>query len=189
MADPRVMDPEQELVDRSSLSEDEVAEVVAVLDAMRAWSDAERRLSAASQRYMRLGASDMRALRFVLASQRHGIVATPRTIAAHLEISPAAVTKMLDRLEAGRHIERSPHPVDRRSTAIRVTDATRASARASVGRSHARRFDAVAGLGPEDRAAALRFLHALVASADEPPGPGTGEDADRPDVPESPAPR
>lgn len=166
LLDPRVMDPGQEIVSRTHLAPDEVDQVVEVLEAMNRWRDTERRMSEASRRYMKLGDNDMRALRYLIAGQRHGRVIMPRDIANTLGISPAATTKLLDRLEAGHHIRRAPHPGDRRSITIEVTDETRASARASVGRSHARRFDAVAELSAEDRAAVLRFFDALIDSAE-----------------------
>lgn len=177
MTDPRVMDPDQELVDRSGMSPEHVAEVVEVLAAMARWSETERRMSEEARRYMRLGETDMRALRFIIAAERHGATPTPSAIAAHLGVTAAAATKLLDRLETGGHITRAPHPDDRRSTAVRVTAETRRSARASVGRGHARRFDAIARLSAEDRAGALRFLDALVASADPDPEPDAGAGA------------
>lgn len=166
MVDPRVMDPDGETVNRMTLSDEIVADTVAVLNAMNLWRDTERSMSESSRRYMRLGDSDMRALRFLLASERHGVIATPGSIASHLGVSAAAITKLLDRLATAGHITRESLPGDRRSIGVHVTDETRASARASVGRSHARRFDAVASLSPDDRAAVLRFFNALMETAE-----------------------
>lgn len=168
------MDPAGELVAHGKLPHDDVEEVVAVLEAMGAWSRLERELSEKARDYMRLGDTDMRALRYLIAAQRQRILVTPGMIAAHLRISPAATTKLTDRLEAGGHILRMPHPADRRRIAIEVTESTSASARASVGRSHARRFDAIASLSGDDRAAVLRFFDALTR-ASEGIEPGLGE--------------
>lgn len=181
--DPRVMDPDEELVRRAHLPDEVVSDVVRVLEAMAAWSDAERAMREASQRYMRLGENDMRALRFLISAQRRGIVATPGGLAAHLGISTASTTKLLDRLAAGGHILRRPHPTDRRSLAVEVTDETRNAARESVGRAHARRFDAIAALDPEDRAAVVRFFESLMATAGEgiaPTGPGVSDSGPEP---------
>ncbi|WP_460802222.1 MarR family winged helix-turn-helix transcriptional regulator [Microbacterium sp. GXF6406] len=166
MLDPRIMDPDGEIVDRSGLSAEDVDEVVAVLEAMNEWRDTERSMSEASRRYMRLGDTDMRALRFLIAQERNGQASTPGSIAAHLGVTAAATTKLLDRLAAGGHVTRAPHPDDRRSTSIHVTAETRQSARASVGRSHARRFDAIAQLSSADRAAVLRFFRGLIDTAE-----------------------
>ena len=118
LVDPRLMDPHGELVMSGHLSADELNEVVAVLEAMSAWSGLEREMSEKAREYMRLGETDMRALRYLIAAQRQGILATPGMIASHLRISPAATTKLTDRLEAGGHIRRLPHPADRRRIAI-----------------------------------------------------------------------
>lgn len=174
LVDPRLMDPAGEIVAHRHLGTEDVEQVVAVLEAMGAWSRLERELSEKAREYMRLGDTDMRALRYLIAAQRQGILATPGMIAAHLRISPAATTKLTDRLHAGGHIRRLPHPADRRRIAVEVTESTSASARASVGRSHARRFDAIASLSGEDRAAVLRFFDALTRAA-EGIEPGLGD--------------
>lgn len=170
MHDPLVNDPEERLVRRSHLPPSEMAGVVRVLNAMRRWSEAERRLSQASQRYMRLGETDMRALRLLIAARNQSVPVTPGMIAGHLAISTAATTKLLDRLERGRHVLRRPHPTDRRSLTVEVTDETRSAARESVGRAHARRFEVVAALSPQDRAVVSAFFDAM--SATVPDGDG-----------------
>lgn len=169
MMDPRVMDPDQELVQRAGLADRDVDQVVGVLEALRRWRETERRMSEASRRYMKLGDTDMRALRFIIAMQNHGRVVTPGAIAEHLGITTASTTKLIDRLAAGDHVRRFPHPSDRRSLAIEVTDETRRVARVSVGRTHARRFDVAARLTPREREIVTRFLDELA---------GSGEDGD-----------
>jgi DNA-binding MarR family transcriptional regulator len=170
MMDPRVLDPHQEIVRRAGMDDADVDQVVGVLEALRRWRETERRMSEASQRYMKLGETDMRALRFVIAMQNHGRVVTPGAIAEHLGITTASTTKLIDRLAAGDHVRRSPHPSDRRSLAIEVTEGTRRAARESVGRSHARRFDAAARLTADEREVVTRFLEDLAGS-------GAGDDA------------
>jgi len=159
------MDPRGELVAHGHLAPGDLEQTVAVLEAMGAWSRLERDLSEKAREYMRLGDTDMRALRYLIAAQRQGVRTTPGMIAAHLGITPAAATKLTDRLEAGGHIRRMADLTDRRRIAIEVTEATSASARASVGRSHARRFDAVASLSGDDREAVLRFFGALTQAS------------------------
>ena len=178
MMDPRVLDPEQELVQRAGLDDGDVDQVVGVLEALRRWREAERRMSEASRRYMKLGETDMRALRFILAMQNHGRVVTPGAIAEHLGITTASTTKLIDRLAAGEHVLRFPHPSDRRSLVIEITEDTRRVARETVGRSHARRFDAAARLTSQEREIVTRFLDDLA---------GTAEDQDvSPEQPASP---
>lgn len=169
MLDPRVMDPEGEIVPHSHLAEEELDQIVRVLEAMRRWRTTERRMSEASRQYMKLGETDMRALRFMIAAQRNGQLSTPSGLAKHLGISSASVTKMLDRLIGSGHIRRHPHPEDRRSTTIEVTEETQRVARQSVGRAHAGRFHAAADLTPEEREVVIRFLDALSAAEPQPP--------------------
>lgn len=165
MVDPRVIDPNGELIQYEHLGREDLDQVVKVIEALHRWHRRERSLSEASRRYMRLGATDMRALRYVIAARHHDIVVTPGALATHLDISTASVTKMLDRLVAAGHIRRLPHPEDRRSVAVEVTEQARHQAREVVGRNHSARFEVAVNLRPEERAAVIRFLDGLSATA------------------------
>lgn len=162
--DPRHLDPEDEYLLRGELSDDEVDQVVAVMVAMRRWRESEQRAREVSRRYMRLGDTDMRALRYLIVEQNRKRVVTAGDLAKHLGISSASTTKLLDRLAAGGHIERHPHPVDRRALAIVVSPETRTSARETIGRRHARRFTVAASFSAEERETLIRFLDALSAA-------------------------
>jgi DNA-binding MarR family transcriptional regulator len=159
MHDPRVTDPRQELVNRADLDEASLDQIVRVMDAMRDWRQAESRMSEASRKYMKLGETDMRALRFLISAHNQSVLATPGAISDHLGISSASTTKLLDRLERGGHITRSPHPTDHE---------TRVAARETVGRQHARRFYAAARLTSEEREVVIRFLSDLSATETTP---------------------
>lgn len=161
--DVDVSDPAGELIDRSGISESDIRQISAVMQALGGLRDAEQKLSEASLRYMKLNQTDMRALHFLIACGNRGIVATPGAISAHLGISTASTTKLLDRLERGEHIARSPHPSDRRALAIAITPETRKSAIETVGRQHARRFTAAARLSGAEREIVTRFLADMTA--------------------------
>jgi DNA-binding MarR family transcriptional regulator len=163
----RYFSRESDLVDRSHLTESDIDQCVRVMEALREWQEAARALSEASKRYMRLNESDMRAIRMIIRAQ--GRPVTPKDIASEVGISSASTTKLVDRLVAGGHLVRTPHPSDRRTTCIEVTEPTRLSARETIGRQHARRFAAAAVLVPEERETVIRFLSALTA-ADDPQG-------------------
>src|SRR4051794_10095790 len=156
--DPRMLDPRQELVKTSGLGDDEIGQIVRVLDAIRQWREAEQRLSLASRNDMQLGENDMKALRFLVLCKNQGIVATPGALSEHLNISSAATTKLLDRLAEAGHIQRSPHPSDRRAITITITQSTHELVRDTVGKTHAHRFEAAARLTPEEREIVIRFL-------------------------------
>lgn len=182
--DPRVVDRAGRLLQLQGIDENELGQIVRVMDAMFRWREAEQRVSAASRRYMRLGDNDMRALRLAIVMADRNEHVTARDIARHLGISSASTTKLLDRLEAGGHIRRTPHPTDRRALAILVDPGTRAAAEATVGREHARRFRVAAALAPEEREIVIRFLDQLSDTTEgewgeSPADPDDGPDADR----------
>lgn len=161
IVDPRVVDPGEEILKYRSLGDEDLNQVVKVLESLRRWHQTSKRMSEESRRYMKLGEKDMRALRYAIAAQKSGQLATPGDLAQHLRISTASVTKLLDRLAERDHIRRLPHPQDRRSVAIEVNEETRRSAQQVVGQSHAARFSVAAELTPDERDVVIRFLDAL----------------------------
>ena len=90
----------------------------------------------------------------------------PGDLARRLDVSTAASTGIVDRLEAKGHVARRPHPGDRRRTEVVVTD----SARAEVVGHLAPMFAVIAAadeaLTDEERAAVVRYLRAAVAAAE-----------------------
>lgn len=161
MNDPRVMDTRSRVLSTVDMDPDDIADVVRVMDALSGWRAAEARLSEASRKFMKLGDNDMKALRYIIVTTDHGQIATAQGVAKHLGISSAATTKLLDRLEAGGHVHRLPHPTDRRARALVVEELTRESASATVGREHARRFRIAAALTRDERDVIVRFLTEL----------------------------
>lgn len=164
---------EREIIDRTrydasdalmaqyDLAADDVEEVIDLFDALRRWHRAIEAHTAASRHSMRLSQNDMRAIRFVMAATRERQVVTSTMLAAHLRITGPSVTKMLDRLERGQHIRREAHPTDRRALSLVVTDGTRQTASASIGRDHARRFAVACSMTSDERHTVTRFLRAL----------------------------
>jgi DNA-binding MarR family transcriptional regulator len=164
-------DPDGELIDRRGMSAADVDQISDLMNAIAGLREAEQRLSDVSRRYMQLGATDMRALHYLILCRNRGMVATPGGIAQHLAISSASTTKLLDRLEKGGHIVRSPHPSDRRALTISITPETHRAAKETVGRQQAKRFYAAARLTSAERDVVIRFLRdmtAEIAIGDEP---------------------
>ena len=151
-------DPDAKLVDREHYSTAEIHQIDELMAALAQLRAVEQQLSDASQRYMRLGQTDMKALHFLIVSKNTGTIATAGALAAHLEISTASTTKLLDRLETHGHIVRSPHPKDRRALAISITDKTHATAVETIGRQQAKRFNAAARLTSQQRDVVTNFL-------------------------------
>lgn len=169
-----VSDPSGALVDRTQLTADDVAQVDEVMSALVELRAAETRLAEESSRYMKLGSTDMRAIHFLIAGRHRGQEVTAGAVAAHLEISSASTTKLLDRLERAGHIHREPHPADRRSVVIRLAESTYASAMDTVGRQQSRRVHAVTMLTPEERDVVVRFLRQMAADLADFDGFGEG---------------
>lgn len=166
MLDPRVIDPGQELVSFAGMEPGDIAEIVQVLSGIRRWRESEQKVSFRSRSQMRLNETDMKALRFLVAAKNQNIVVTPGMLADHLHISSASTTKLLDRLAKAGHIERSPHPTDRRALSITITKQTHEQVRDGVGRMHAHRFKAAAELTSEERQTVIRFLDRLSSEAE-----------------------
>lgn len=168
--DVEAADPRSSLVDRSGVAPEDLAQISTLMAALGELREAEQRLSRASRRYMQLNETDMRALHYLIVCANARAIATPGGIAQHLGISTASTTKLLDRLEKGGHIVRSPHPHDRRALAITITDETREAAMQTVGRQQARRFYAAARLTRAERDTVVRFLRDMTQEITLPEG-------------------
>jgi len=103
-------------------------------------------------------------MRFILERADLDEAVTPRAVAAHLGISAAAVTGILDKLHAGGMIAIHANPDDRRSKLIvpfdRSTDAD------DVDPLTARIREAAGDLDPEVAAAVGAFIERITRSVD-----------------------
>ena len=164
LVDPRVIDPRQELVRHDDLDDAELAQVVRLLEAIRNWREAEQRLSFLSRNHMKLNETDMKALRYVIASMNADVPVTAGALSDHLHVSTASVTKLLDRLEKAGHVVRKPHPTDRRAVTVEITPETHREVRKTMGMQHARRFEVAKKLTSAERETVTRFLDDLSAT-------------------------
>lgn len=82
----------------------------------------------------------------------------PSELAASLGMSTAAVTTVVDRLEAAGHVRRLPHLQDRRRTAVHVTPATQELARDEIGHLTSAAVHILDDFDARERAAVLRYL-------------------------------
>jgi len=96
-----------------------------VLTSIRAVSDAMERMHSGMKDDMDMNASDVAALRLLIIRERQERPVSPRDIARHLRISTASTTKLLDRLVESGHVQRLPHPSDRRGRVVVLTDEAR----------------------------------------------------------------
>ncbi|SES02431.1 DNA-binding transcriptional regulator, MarR family [Propionibacterium cyclohexanicum] len=172
----RANDPQAELIAHDALDPEEMAQVDAIMAASAALQQTERRIAAASQRYMALGRTDMHAIHFLLVQENLGLEVSPSSLAHHLGITTASTTKLLDRLVKAGHIERVPNPTDRRSWRIKVLPETRLAALRTVGQIQAARVGPLRRLSEGERGTVLRYLRqtrqALEQALEEILGPG-----------------
>ncbi|MGB3414846.1 MAG: MarR family transcriptional regulator [Microbacteriaceae bacterium] len=159
--DVNASDPNGLLVDRSELGTEDVAQITRLMNSMANLRRAEDELSKASQKFMQLSETEMRAIHFLIVAANQKQIVTPGAISRHLGITSASTTKLLDRLERDEHIVRSPHPTDRRALSISVSEQTHSVARDTVGRTQANRFIVAALLQPEEREVVTRFLNEI----------------------------
>lgn len=99
--------------------------VMDVLKAIRAVSDAMERMHSGMKGDMGMNATDLAALRMLIMREQRGVPVSPHQLASHLRISTASTTKLLDRLSASGHVERRPHPRDRRARIVVLTEVSR----------------------------------------------------------------
>ena len=106
-----------------------------------------------------------RALDVAVIEQREQPV-SPHDLARHLRISTASTSKMLDRLATSGHIERRPHPRDRRARIVALTDTSRRAFFTHFGQ-HLSAMRAVAErYSDEDLATIGRFMGEIADAVD-----------------------
>ncbi len=137
----------------------------AVRQLVRADREMRTRLSAA----MRVNPTDLRSIRHVIRVVEEAersdsdelVGVTPRRLADHLGITTAAVTVLVDRLVASGHLERMPHPRDRRSVLLVPTEKSRSEMAEHLADMHDRMREIAAAVPQEARPAVIDFLAAL----------------------------
>jgi DNA-binding MarR family transcriptional regulator len=95
------------------------------LRAIQSLSDALDRMHSGMKGDMDMNASDLATLRMLTIREYRGQMVSPHDVAAHLRISTASTTKLIDRLVASGHLERRPHPSDGRARVVVLTDKSR----------------------------------------------------------------
>src|SRR4051794_16723762 len=101
--------------------------VMDVLLAIRAFTDAMDRMHGGMKGDMEMNATDLATLRMLIMREQRGEPVSPHDVARHLRISTASTTKLLDRLSQSGHVERRPHPRDKRARVIVLTEESRRS--------------------------------------------------------------
>jgi DNA-binding MarR family transcriptional regulator len=146
-----------------SLSHAHADEVITTLLGYRLAEEAMRRRTRDS---MGMGTTDLQALRFLLKAQREERIVSGRNLADHLGMTSASVTALLDRLTASGHVQRTPHPTNRRSNMVTATPGSDQEVRQTLGAMHGRMIEAAKALSPADALIIEQFLASMTAAVD-----------------------
>lgn len=147
--------------------EDTRALRVGVLEALRMYRAAETAMRRRTQQSMGMGENELLVLRYITRATGKGEQVTPIDLARYLGLSTASITALLDRLERSHHVQRHPHPTDRRKVIITTTSQTEDEIRATLGKMHARMHDATDGVSAEHAQVIIDFLDRMRAAVDE----------------------
>lgn len=113
----------------------------------------------------RLGLSETEAAALAHLS-RHGQL-TPGQLGDLLFLTSGGVTALVQRLERAGHIERQPHPADKRSTILTASAEILSAAREAYEPLVSRIDEIASELTPEERYTIGRFLERVVAVSEE----------------------
>lgn len=140
--------------------------VIEVLQSIRALSDAMERMHSGMKGDMDMNATDVAALRMLIVREQRGVSVSPHDLARHLRISSASTTKLLDRLTESGHVERRPHPNDRRARVVALTDASRALFFQHFGERLRTMREVASGYQEDELRVIARFLDELSGAVD-----------------------
>lgn len=140
--------------------------VLAAMQAVRAFTDAMDRMHGGIRGEMSMNATDLTALRMMIVREQRQEWVSPHEIAAQLSISTASTTKLLDRLTASGHVERRPHPHDRRARIVVLTDGARADFYRHFGERMSRMRGAMDAYSDDELRTIVRFLADIEAALD-----------------------
>ncbi|WP_156249974.1 MarR family winged helix-turn-helix transcriptional regulator [Pseudactinotalea terrae] len=142
---------------------DHADSITGVLTALREFRRAEQALRRRLSTEMGMNVTDLQALQHLIAAERDGLALTPRDLTAHLRISTASTTKLLDRLVASGHLARQPHPHDRRSVVIVPTEHAHEQVRERLTGMHERMREIAERVPPQARGPLVAFLREMAA--------------------------
>lgn len=132
-----------------------------IMEAMRAYRAAEMTMRRRTQSSMAMGENELLVLRFLTRAVGDGRDITPVDLARHLGVSTASMTALLDRLERSGHLERRPHPSDRRKILVAATAHADEEMRETLASMHARMMQATRGMTESETAAVTAFLQRM----------------------------
>jgi DNA-binding MarR family transcriptional regulator len=109
-------------------------EAVRLISALRGYLNETEIYIGAAGREAEMHRTDLAGLTVVMDRGNIGESTTPGQLSTAMRLSAPATSAMLDRLERLGHVVRHPHPSDRRSIVVEITDHARAVGETMFGR-------------------------------------------------------
>ncbi|QBC86238.1 MarR family winged helix-turn-helix transcriptional regulator [Mycobacterium avium] len=129
---------------------------------MRAITAQSDRIGRHFARQNNVSGTDFHALLHIMVAETAGTPLTPAQLRQRMDVSPAAITYLVDRMIDAGHIRREPDPQDRRKTLLRYEKPGMALAHSFFTPLGAELRDALAHLSDRDLAAAHRVFTAMI---------------------------
>ena len=139
---------------------------VEVLNALRRYRAAESEMRKRTRTSMKMGETDLQAIRFLMQSQRRGLTVSAKDLATHLQITTASTSVLIARLVKSGHLERHADPHDRRAVLLTATGDSDTEVRATLAGMHARMIVAAEHLSADEAAAVVGFLREMAAAVE-----------------------
>lgn len=126
---------------------------------LRTLARGQQKFAVTMARRLDLSPSDVTALEYLLSEGPLG----PVELGQRLGMTSASATTLVDRLEAAGHVDRRPHPTDRRRLVV-VPTGTAGALAYGAGRPMFEGLErAAADLSPAERAVVARYLDRAIA--------------------------
>ena len=139
---------------------------VEVLNALRRYRAAESEMRKRTRTSMKMGETDLQAIRYLLQAQRRGRTVSAKDLARHLQITTASTSVLIGRLVKSGHLQRHADPDDRRAVLLTTTGDSNDEVRATLAGMHARMIVAAEHLDADDAAAVVWFLREMTAAVE-----------------------
>lgn len=139
-------------------------EAMRVVRALRGYTNETEMYVAAAGREAAMHRTDLTGLALVMDRSQVGERTTPGQLSAAMHLSAPATSAMLDRLERLGHVHRVPHPTDRRSVVVEMTDHALAVGQAMFGRLAAHLGPVLAARSEEELARIATFLEEVATA-------------------------
>lgn len=129
---------------------------------MRAIAAESDRIGRHFARQNNVSGSDFHALLHIMVAETAGEPLTAAQLRRRMDVSPAAITYLVDRMIEAGHLRREPDPHDRRKTLLRSEKRGMTLARSFFTPLGAALRSALAGLSDRDLAAAHRVFSVMI---------------------------